>query len=61
MVFTHAETSILGAREYDYVWDVQIRRDVYGSESIISTAATGTMTVNPDVTIDVAAHVEVSS
>ena len=61
VVFTHAETSILGAREYDYVWGVQIRRDVYGSESIISTAATGTMTVNPDVTIDVAAHVEVSS
>ena len=61
VVFTHAETSILGAREYDYVWDVQIRRDVYGSESIISTAATGTMTVNPDVTIDVATHVEVSS
>lgn len=61
VVLTHAETSILGAREYDYVWDVQIRRDVYGSESIISTAATGTMTVNPDVTIDVAAHVEVSS
>ena len=61
VVLTHAETSILGAREYDYVWDVQIRRDTYGSESIISTANEGTMTVNPDVTIDVASHVEVSS
>lgn len=61
VVLTHAETSILGAREYDYVWDVQIKRDLYGSESIISTAAEGTMTVNPDVTIDVASHVEVSS
>jgi hypothetical protein len=61
VVLTHAETSILGAREYDYVWDVQIKRDLYGSESIISTANEGTMTVNPDVTIDVATHVEVSS
>jgi len=61
VVLTHAETSLLGAREYDYVWDVQIRRDTYGSESIISTANEGTMTVNPDVTIDVATHVEVSS
>ena len=61
VVLTHAETSILGAREYDYVWDVQIKRDVYAAESIISTAAVGTMTVNPDVTIDVATHVEVSS
>ena len=61
VVLTHAETSLMGAREYDYVWDVQIRRDTYGSESIISTANEGTMTVNPDVTIDVASHVEVSS
>ena len=61
VVLTHAETSILGAREYDYVWDVQIKRDLYGSESIISTANEGTLTVNPDVTIDVATHVEVSS
>ena len=61
VVLTHAETSLLGAREYDYVWDVQIKRDTYGSESIISTANEGTMTVNPDVTIDVATHVEVSS
>jgi hypothetical protein len=34
---------------------------VYGDESIISTAAVGTMTVDPDVTVDVATHVEVSS
>ena len=61
VVLTHAETSLLGAREYDYVWDVQIKRDVYGSESIISTANEGTMTVSPDVTIDVATQVEVSS
>ena len=61
VVLTHAETSILGAREYEYVWDVQVKRDVYGTESIISTAAVGTMTVNPDVTVDVATHVEVSS
>jgi hypothetical protein len=61
VVLTHAETSLLGAREYDYVWDVQVKRDVYGTESIISTAAVGTMTVDPDVTVDVATHVEVSS
>ena len=61
VVLTHAQTSLLGAREYDYVWDVQIKRDVYGSESIISTANEGTMTVSPDVTIDVATQVEVSS
>jgi hypothetical protein len=61
VVLTHAETSLLGAREYEYVWDVQIKRDVYGDESIISTAAVGTMTVDPDVTVDVATHVEVSS
>jgi hypothetical protein len=61
VVLTHTETSLLGAREYDYVWDVQIKRDTYGSESIISTAAVGTMTVDPDVTVDVATHVEVSS
>ena len=60
-VLTHAETSLLGAKEYDYVWDVQVKRDIYGTESIISTAAVGTMTVSPDVTIDVASHVEVSS
>ena len=61
MILTHAETSLLGAREYEYVWDVQVKRDVYGTESIISTAAVGTMTVDPDVTVDVATHVEVSS
>ena len=61
VILTHAETSLLGAREYEYVWDVQVKRDVYGTESIISTAAVGTMTVDPDVTVDVATHVEVSS